>query len=127
MLCNGSPMCLLQHWRNPPQTHDHKMVNKRPHFPKKTATTAMLLEKTPCYPANTMDKTQRKPTENPRIKTPSFSRKHCGDLKKRPIIQPHDGKNALNLARRHLGLVQVHSDHKQRSSQALSRKGLEDW
>ena len=25
-------------------------------------------------------------------------------------MQPHDGKNALNPARRHLGLVQVHSD-----------------
>ena len=29
-------------------------------------------------------------------------------------MQPHDGKNALNPARRHLGLVQVHSDHKKK-------------
>ena len=106
-------MCLLQYQRNPPQTHDQKTVNKRPRFPENTATTAMLLEKTPYYPANTMDKTWRKPTENPRSKTPSFSRKHCKDLKNRPVIQPHDGKNALNPARRHLGLVQVHSNHKQ--------------
>ena len=31
------------------------------------------------------------------------ARRHLG-------MQPHDGKNALNPARRHLGLVQVHSD-----------------
>ena len=72
--------------RNPPQTHDHKTVNKSSCFPENTATTAMLLEKTPCYPANTVDKRWRKPTENPRSKTPLFSRKHCGDLKKRPVI-----------------------------------------
>ena len=38
MRCNGSPKCLLQHQRNPPQTHDHKTVNKRPRFPKSAAT-----------------------------------------------------------------------------------------
>ena len=56
----------------------------------------MLLEKTPCYPANTMEKTWRKPTENPRSKTPSFSRKHCyccSNLKKHPVIQPQNGEN----------------------------------
>jgi len=30
------------HQRNPPQTHDQKMVNKRPHFPENTATTATI-------------------------------------------------------------------------------------
>ena len=40
---------------------------------------------------NTMEKTWRKPTENPRSKTPSFCKKHCyrySDLKKHPVIQP---------------------------------------
>ena len=90
MLCNGSPMCLLQHQRNPPQTHDHKMVNKRPHFLENTATTAMLLKKCPVIqPENTMEKTWRKPTENPRRKHCY----HCSDLKKCPVIQPHDAEN----------------------------------
>ena len=76
MICNGSPMCLLQHQRNPPQTHDHKTVNKRPHFPEKTATTAMLLKKRPIIqPENTMEKTWRKPIENPRSNMPLLSKK----------------------------------------------------
>ena len=107
-------MCLLQHQRNTPQTHDHKTVNKRPRFQENTATTAMLLEKPPCYPANTMDKTWRNPTENPRSKTPSFSRKHCyhcSDLKKSPFIQPHDGEN---VEKTHRKTKEQHAlDHKQ--------------
>ena len=60
-------------------------------------------KKMPCYPANTMDTTCRKPTENPRSKMPSFSRKHCyhcSDLKKCPVIQPHDGENVEKTHRK---------------------------
>ena len=53
------------------------MVNKRPRFPENTAATAMLLKKRPIIqPENTMEKTWRKPTENPRSNTPLLSREH---------------------------------------------------
>ena len=98
---------------NPRQTHDQKTVNnhcnvarknallsnkhdeenmektqgvKCPHFPENIATTALIWKNT-LLSSHTMEKTWRKPTENPRSNTASFFRKHCyhcSDLKKTP-------------------------------------------
>ena len=75
-----------------------------PSFSRKHCYHCSNLKKRPVIqPENTMEKTWRKPTENPRSSTPSFSRKHCyhcSDLKKRPVIQPHDGENVEKTHRK---------------------------
>ena len=114
-------------------------------FPEKTATAA-LIWKNALLSSHTMEKTWRKTHKKPKKqhalvfqktllpllrfeKTPSYPAtqwRKCGEnpQKKQGATRPWP---QANLARRHLGLVQVHSNHKQRSSQAPSKKGLEDW
>ena len=136
MLWNGSPTCLLQHQRNPPQTHDQKTVNKLPRFPENTATTAMIWKNVLLSSQKTW---WRKRGENPRSNTPLLSRKPRKMMEKTqgptcPCYLENQAKwwrKPLEKSTQHM---QVHSDHKQTqlagTSQAWSTgewRGHECW